>query len=314
MTTSSNLVFRPVRGYSENADFISRALGESQAKPLLEKIESGDCRARVLRDGAELKGFAVYDKNLGAVNTVSNALVLRSFYVSSKEDKSVCAEYRGALWNRVLTMVKEEDKLIPQNYVVTLNKIDEASVSWFSLKGFSKLSQDDATIVLSKRIQTLIIPRKTPVIAPSTQTPTAAVFAQPTETRKRPLEQEIRTPRQEPKRQSTGYRTVTLRREYIEMIAQGRKTIEGRVNTGSFAHIGPGTKIHFFAGAFSVDVVVKAVRKYKSFDDMLAGEGYEKCVPNAHNIQHASRIYADIPGYPERARTFGVVAFEIEKA
>jgi ASC-1-like (ASCH) protein len=109
---------------------------------------------------------------------------------------------------------------------------------------------------------------------------------------------------------------VTLRKIYIHSIRDGRKTIEGRVNSGMFSNLAPGRLMRFFYFAnVNDDVTCKVVKinRYASFREMVTKENFKTCVPEATSIDHAARLYEEIPGYVEKAQRFGVLAIHLEK-
>jgi ASC-1-like (ASCH) protein len=109
---------------------------------------------------------------------------------------------------------------------------------------------------------------------------------------------------------------VTLRKIYIHAIREGRKTIEGRVNSGMFQNLPVGREMRFFYMANAQDdVVCKVVKinKYASFREMVTKENYKACVPEAYSIDHAASLYEAIPGYVEKAQQYGVLAIHLER-
>jgi len=110
------------------------------------------------------------------------------------------------------------------------------------------------------------------------------------------------------------YDEIPLKRQYFELVKSGRKTVEGRINSGPFAKMEAGNFFYFKNGEEKVGCLVTGAIKYKTFREMLSNEGVEKCLPGITSIDEGARIYDGIPGYREKAQRFGVVALQIIKA
>lgn len=106
---------------------------------------------------------------------------------------------------------------------------------------------------------------------------------------------------------------VPLKEPYLSLIQQGKKTIEGRIASGLFQRVIPGSTIRFFNHTGSVTCKISHAKIYKSFDEMLRAEGIEKCLPNVRSLEEAVRIYNSLPGYRERALQHGVVAIHLQR-
>lgn len=109
--------------------------------------------------------------------------------------------------------------------------------------------------------------------------------------------------------------SLTLRKEYIDQIRSGKKTVESRINTGAILNYKPGDKIRFFCSSKeSVECIIKRIETFDNFKDMLRECGTENCFPKNINIYEAEQIYDAIPGYAEKSKRFGVVAIHIALA
>lgn len=98
---------------------------------------------------------------------------------------------------------------------------------------------------------------------------------------------------------------------------RGVKTSEGRCNTGMFERIQTGDTIKFFekknpSNFVIIEVVSK--QKYKTFRDLVVGEGITKLLPELSeiDIEKAVKIYKNIPGYKEKETRFGTVALRLK--
>lgn len=111
----------------------------------------------------------------------------------------------------------------------------------------------------------------------------------------------------------------------LGFILNGKKTIEGRLNTGKFAQFEPGDTIRVRADLFdeygntvngiadATRLEVVAVRQYPNFLELLAAEGYEKVIPYAASIEEANENYAKFYTSEEQQK-YGVLAIEIKVA
>lgn len=104
---------------------------------------------------------------------------------------------------------------------------------------------------------------------------------------------------------------VPLKNEYLQLIQQGLKTIEGRIRSGMFLKMKAGDSIRFFNQRAEVTCTIRRITTYETFAKMLQTEGVQKCLPNVATIQKAISIYDSIPGYKEKASHYGVLAIEI---
>ncbi len=105
----------------------------------------------------------------------------------------------------------------------------------------------------------------------------------------------------------------TLRDQYIQSIARGQKTYEGRVNTQMFRDYKTGDTATWSSGrGQQVITNITDRREYGTFEAMLRDVGYKNMVPDATSFEHAVSIYKNIPGYQEKATRFGVVALGLE--
>ena len=107
----------------------------------------------------------------------------------------------------------------------------------------------------------------------------------------------------------------TLKKQYIHMIQNGKKTVEGRINSGMFKGYKKGDLVRFFYQQNPQDDVTCKIEDavpYKSFEEMLRAEGVGCCIPGIYNVSEGVRAYHQIPGYEQKAKQHGVVAFRLK--
>lgn len=110
---------------------------------------------------------------------------------------------------------------------------------------------------------------------------------------------------------ATGVRAreMNLYRRYFELVAEGRKSVEVRVQYPSLRGLKAGDHIRFVCGRDDVLTRVVRVSRYSSFEEMLDAEGPERVNPassRAQQLANIRRIYG-----PEK-EALGVLAIEIE--
>lgn len=107
---------------------------------------------------------------------------------------------------------------------------------------------------------------------------------------------------------------MPLKRQYLNLIASGEKTVEGRINSYPFKNLKIGTKINFFCtGSQDVTCEVIKVTEYRNFREMLEKEGVSACLGKAvRSLDDGVRIYDGIPGYQQKAAQNGVLGIKIK--
>ncbi|WP_018546980.1 ASCH domain-containing protein [Streptomyces sp. LaPpAH-108] len=108
-------------------------------------------------------------------------------------------------------------------------------------------------------------------------------------------------------------RELTLYRQYFDLVASGRKTIEVRVKYPHLADLAPGDVIRFRVkgGDDICEVEVGRVTEYPGFEALLDGEGPGSINPTVSR----ERQLADIREiYPPEKEALGVLAIEIVRS
>jgi len=99
-----------------------------------------------------------------------------------------------------------------------------------------------------------------------------------------------------------------LQEEYLKAIAEGKKKVEGRLYDEKRQAIKPGDEIVF---ENKLVCVVKDLRVYSSFREMLEKEGLENVLPGVKSIEEGVKVYRRFYS-EEKERKYGVVAIEVE--
>ena len=108
-------------------------------------------------------------------------------------------------------------------------------------------------------------------------------------------------------------RTCTLMAKYVRQIEEGRKTWEGRCNTNLFNNYKIGDTVKWFAGSVAaVTTEIVGIKKFSSFRDMVKEIGHKALVNETRSDEECIKVYDRIPGYSDKARRYGVVAFQLK--
>ena len=102
-------------------------------------------------------------------------------------------------------------------------------------------------------------------------------------------------------------KTLWIKRRFLEEILAGRKTLEVRVGYGNIRQLKPGMQL-LLNGEYPVSI--KAVRRYNSFEEMIAREDVEKIVPGKEKEEVLQILKMLYPPFKEK---LGVFVIEIEK-
>lgn len=106
-------------------------------------------------------------------------------------------------------------------------------------------------------------------------------------------------------------RELNLYRRYFDLVAAGQKTIEVRVKYPHLEDLTSGDAIRFrIKGTDEMcDVLVKRVTEYRTFEELLDGEGPANVNPASPREQQLASI-REI--YPAEKEALGALAIEIE--
>jgi len=106
-----------------------------------------------------------------------------------------------------------------------------------------------------------------------------------------------------------------LQKQYFDLIKTGKKTVEGRINSGSFQNLRVGSKIKFFEQNdprnFLICEVIE-INSYSSFREMLESEGVENMLPSTKSLEQGVKVYEQIPGFKKRCEKYGCLGLKIK--
>jgi ASC-1-like (ASCH) protein len=100
---------------------------------------------------------------------------------------------------------------------------------------------------------------------------------------------------------------------YFSFLKNRQKNIEGRIREGLYKEVVLGDHIVVCNNeeTDSVEFLVKDVRRYVSFQEMLEKEPFKKILPDVESINEGIGIYKKFYD-PAEEKEFGVVAIEVE--
>jgi ASC-1-like (ASCH) protein len=99
-----------------------------------------------------------------------------------------------------------------------------------------------------------------------------------------------------------------LSEPWFELILNGLKTVEGRLNKGSFCKMIPGDQLLFYNDqGENFKVIITDIKHYKGFRQLLKKETLKKTLPGVKKIDDGVGIYRDF--YSEKdEEKYGVLA------
>lgn len=113
---------------------------------------------------------------------------------------------------------------------------------------------------------------------------------------------------------------LSIKSEYLDFIINGVKTIEIRVDVPKLSKIDKNDLIYFYDDSNRCSLCqVVYVRKYRSFDDLLAMEGIVNAIPEmevdnksgCELITQGVAMIDGLPGYKEKVKVYGALAIKI---
>jgi ASC-1-like (ASCH) protein len=106
---------------------------------------------------------------------------------------------------------------------------------------------------------------------------------------------------------------IKIMRKYFDSVANGSKTVEGRISSGPYKDIRAGQTVEFICDDSRILCSVKASIFYGSFKEMLEKEGVMRCLPETTTVEEGLAIYHSFEGYEKRSKDYGVRAIRIER-
>lgn len=102
--------------------------------------------------------------------------------------------------------------------------------------------------------------------------------------------------------------SLNVQEPYLSFILNGQKTVEGRLNKGTFKDLKVGDKLSI--GPDEKLFIVKQINCYDSFKNMIIKEGISNIIPDKNTIKDAEAVYYKFYT-KEQEKEFGVLAIRM---
>jgi ASC-1-like (ASCH) protein len=101
-------------------------------------------------------------------------------------------------------------------------------------------------------------------------------------------------------------------RSTFEALLSGSKPIETRAATVRYQKIQPGDVLVVVCGKDKAEKTVKQVQHFSSIEELFKAIPVEKVIPWVKTLEEAKQMYYSFPGYEQKIKQFGLLAFTIE--
>ena len=109
--------------------------------------------------------------------------------------------------------------------------------------------------------------------------------------------------------------TFTVQSKYFNLIKEGKKKIEGRLNKSKFSTFKKGDELKIIDSSNDNNIIsakIKKIKKYISFEEYLSQEGLKRTLPGIKTIENGVNIYHKFYS-KEQENEYGVLAIYIKK-
>jgi len=100
-------------------------------------------------------------------------------------------------------------------------------------------------------------------------------------------------------------------RDLFDDVVNNIKSIETRAATERYRPIKTGDVLVFVCGKDRLEKTIKSVKHFASLDEMLNELDLKSVLPHVETIEEAKRVYHSFPGYEQKIRDYGLLAFEL---
>jgi ASC-1-like (ASCH) protein len=97
----------------------------------------------------------------------------------------------------------------------------------------------------------------------------------------------------------------------FEEIRNGRKQVETRAATTKYLPIAEGDTLTFVCGTKRIKKTVKKRHHFKTATAMIKKIPLKRIMPDIKDLAGMKQRYASYPGYEEKIKDFGLLAFEL---
>lgn len=100
-------------------------------------------------------------------------------------------------------------------------------------------------------------------------------------------------------------------RDIFYAIRNGIKKVETRAGSKKYQNIEVGDVLILSCGDEKIEKTVIRLSKFNTITDLLLFYKPEEIVPGVYIKEELEKIYHSFPGYEEKIKEFGIVAFEL---
>ena len=100
-------------------------------------------------------------------------------------------------------------------------------------------------------------------------------------------------------------------KDIFHAIQNGEKTVETRAYTPKYQNVTPGQRLTFVCENESIKKLVESVRVFKDAEDLAASIRPRAIHPRATTADDLQKMYDSFPGYKDKIRDYGLVAWEL---
>ncbi len=97
----------------------------------------------------------------------------------------------------------------------------------------------------------------------------------------------------------------------FEFIKSGKKKVETRAGTVKYQRVQAGDTLIMCCGKLHLEKTAKKVRHFKSIKALLEVYKPDVINPGTSTLKEMETMYYSYPGYKEKIKEFGILAFEL---
>jgi ASC-1-like (ASCH) protein len=101
-------------------------------------------------------------------------------------------------------------------------------------------------------------------------------------------------------------------RDKFEALKMGNKSVETRASGPKYRNMQEGDLVVISCGGEKLEKQVKNLRHFKDLDSLFAEIPFKVIFPWLKTTEEAKKAYDSYPGYSERIKDYGILAFELE--
>ncbi len=103
-----------------------------------------------------------------------------------------------------------------------------------------------------------------------------------------------------------------VNRDIFNAIKNGKKKVETRAATKRYRGIRTGDKVRLICDTQKFEKTIKKVKTFKSIRTLLGNYTVNEIIPGANDETELRKVYYSFPGYREKIKKHGLIAFELQ--